>query len=186
MSFGVSASHVPVLVYLAKKYKPKTVLEFGSGALSTNLFLDKDIYTNLTQLTSIEEDEEWFKQMLPLQKDNRFKLLNRVPPCINGYDMIFVDGPQEKNRRGKVIGFVMRDPKEKTLVVIHDIEFKLYRSYLNIRQYYEYLFDPVEAPLTGIYHPNPFPNKELNKVNRLMRKHFYSVQEDWSRWNEIL
>jgi predicted O-methyltransferase YrrM len=184
--WGVSASHIPVLVYLAKKYKPKTILEFGSGELSTLLFLDKSVFSKLIKVISVEEDPEWALKMQTLTKGNsRVSIIDRVPAQIHGFDMIFIDGPQNSERRGKIIGYVMRQAPA-SIIVIHDIENPDYRRFLDTRSYYEYVFDPVESPKTGVYSLQPLPNIVFGKINRLMRKRFDELEENWSEWNKLL
>jgi len=181
----ISASHVPVLVYLAKQYDFKNVLEIGSGELSTSLFLDKGIFKKLESLTSVEEDSEWLQKMQQLHKDDiRLNIIDKVPANLYPYDLIFIDGPQNEDRRIKMIKYFTRDALP-SLLVIHDMENRRYYKAINYDNYNEFIFDPVSEPATGVYSKDILPTQTFKKVNRFMRKNFNEVEESWNEWSAL-
>jgi hypothetical protein len=188
MRMGSSASHVPVLSLLPKLYEIKRVLEFGSGEMSTALFLDKVIYPDLQELVSIEEDPEWMvKTSTMVCGEKRIKLLSSAPAYLYGYDLIFIDGPQSAARRIKTIKYVMWQPNQTLLpcpIVIHDIEYKPYKEQLN-KKYYDHAFTFCKSPMTGVYSSKPLSKPVLKRANRVMSKHFAYLQENWGGWKTV-
>lgn len=53
------STHQPLLNALLDVFKPKTVLELGTGLFSTPIFISR----NLNKLVCIENDEGWFNRM---------------------------------------------------------------------------------------------------------------------------
>jgi hypothetical protein len=181
----ISASHVPVLVYLTKQYDFKNILEIGSGELSTNLFLDRNIFKHLQALTSVEENSEWLQKTQQAHKDDtRFTITDKVPVNLYHYDFIFIDGPQDEDRRAKMIQYVTRNTLP-SMVVIHDMENRKYIKAVNYNNFNEFIFDPVSEPATGVYSKDILPTQTFKKVNRFMRKHYNDIQESWNEWSTL-
>ena len=182
MAWGVSASHIPVLISLNSHWNIKRVLEIGSGELSTKLFLNTLCFPRLTSLVSVEDDPEWIDKLK--LKDHRLEWRSTVPAALYDYDLIFVDGPQDEEKRVKTIHYVMREVVP-AVIVIHDIENKLYRAAVN-QAYYSYIFRFVMSPQTAIYAREELPKATFKRHNGLMKKHFDDVQEDAARWQVLL
>ena len=53
------ASHLPVLIGIGMKSRIRRVLEIGSGPYSTPLFLNLEVFPDLTELVSVEPNAEW-------------------------------------------------------------------------------------------------------------------------------
>ena len=184
MSWGTSASHIPVLTLLPKLYQIKRVLEIGSGDLSTPLFLNRKIFPKLELLASVEEDEKWYEKIkYRYGVDPRLDMWSHMPLNIHGYDLVFIDGPQDKDRRTKVIRYFMRNV-DHSLVAIHDIEVGGYRNPIH-RNYNEYIFHFIPSPQTGLYSKNPLPHKKLVRYNRIMKKYFNQFEENALSWLEV-
>ena len=184
MSQGMSASHIPVLTLIPKYFHITKVLEIGSGGMSTPLFLNKNIYPDLQELVSVEEDVEWLNKTNKLySKNEKLTLLTSTPASLYHYDLIFVDGPQSAIKRAKVIHYVMRE-LIKPLIVVHDIENRLYKKQIN-KEYNEYLFNFIKSPMTGIYSREEIPVKTFIKFDKLMYKYFDEFQEDAEKWEGL-
>lgn len=184
-SWGTSASHIPVLTLIPKIYHITKILEIGSGQLSTPLFLNREIYPDLKELISVEEDSDWFVKMAKLVGgDNRLELTPSIPCSLYHYDMIFVDGPQVAERRARVIRYVMKEVI-KPLIVVHDIEVKNYRKQIN-KDFNNFEFNFVKSPMTGVYSYEILPLIKFKKTNKLMKSKFDEIGHDSKRWKEIL
>jgi hypothetical protein len=184
MTWGVSASHVPVLVALAEHYEPRKVLEIGSGELSTPLFLNKKIFPSLISLVSVEENQEWVEKVSKVtENDSRLTFKPTVPASLYDYDLIFIDGPQDSEKRAKTIRFVMREVIA-AMIVIHDTENTGYRKAIN-KVFYSYMFNYV-APYTTVCSKDSIPTIKFRRLNNLMRRKFSEIQEDALAWKPLL
>lgn len=185
MSWGISASHVPVLTLIPRYYKVKRVLEIGSGELSTPLFLDKTIYPDLEDLRSVEDDPEWRNKVSTMYgTDNRLVMLPTVPVSLYGFDLIFLDGPQNEDRRAKTVRYIMKDLLP-ALIVIHDIENKKYKKEVN-KEYKKYEFNFIKSPRTALFSREPIAGHILGRKNLIMKKNFSKIEENWLEWKKIL
>src|ERR1043165_8497902 len=53
------ATHIPILIGLARLREIRSVLEFGCGNYSTLTFLNAAAFQHLDRLDSIENDDSW-------------------------------------------------------------------------------------------------------------------------------
>src|ERR1051326_6007095 len=53
------ATHIPMLIGLARLREMRSVFEFGCGKYSTLTFLNRSAFPHLERLCSIENDESW-------------------------------------------------------------------------------------------------------------------------------
>ena len=53
------ATHIPILIGLARLREVRSVLEFGCGHFSTLTFLNRSAFPHLESLLSIENDDSW-------------------------------------------------------------------------------------------------------------------------------
>src|SRR2546430_4650839 len=60
------ATHIPVLVAIARVWRIDSVLELGSGHYSSRTFLDRSCFPDLKRLVSWENDRNWFEDMKPV------------------------------------------------------------------------------------------------------------------------
>src|SRR5215207_10889023 len=69
------ATHVPILLGLARMREIKSVLEFGCGRYSTLTFLNRAAFPHLERLHSIENDSIWAETIHEAAKsDERWTL----------------------------------------------------------------------------------------------------------------
>ena len=114
------ASHLQVLTTILNTYKPKRVLEYGSGEHSTGLFLSRP---HVEALTVVEQDFEWRRK---LPKDDRMTVLVEGYANPNNYDLVFIDDGVNADQRCRTIRDVLSRPHP--VVVIHDAEVPEYRA----------------------------------------------------------
>jgi hypothetical protein len=185
MSWGVSASHVPVLVLLSCLFKIKSVLEIGSGPLSTHLFLDRKIYSDLETLVSVETDPEWIAKMkASTAGDNRVKFIEHIPQRLHKYDLVFIDGPQDEKARGAVIKSMLLK-RLNGLFVVHDINNPQYSARMNFKLK-RYIFKFV-VPYTGVFRREVvLPISQFTAAEALIQDKFNKFEEDWTSWKQIM
>jgi hypothetical protein len=177
-----AASHIPVLVTLAEHFEPKKVLEIGAGELSTPLFLNKKIFTRLESLVSVEEDYDCIVKVTKIiGVDKRLEFRRTVPASLYDYDLIFVDGPQDKDKREKTIRFVMRETIAP-LIVIHESE--SYRSAIN-KAFYSFPFD-FTYPQTKVCSKDNLPTVKFKRLNSFIKRNFDKIQGDALAWKPLL
>ncbi len=139
------ASHVPVLVYLASMYTIETVVEIGSGPISTRLFLDRDCFKDLKSLISYEHREGWYKKVSNLiGEDERldYRLIindtEDIDPDHSG-DLLFLDGLKRHRAYGaKKLG------KNFKFVIIHD------KDITTVPFKYKWIYRPKTSPITVV------------------------------------
>jgi len=177
MVWKESASHIPVLTLIPLLVPITRVLEYGSGELSTVLFLDREIYPDLEKITSLEDNGYWLEKIKGI-KGNRLELLfstEFTQANTDGYDLIFIDGPQDKGKRKNLIKKVSR--LTLPIIVIHDSE-----EYLSSINNVSYIFDFVKPNVTVC---NYFGITQLEKAHSLIKDNFSELEEDQHRWKDL-
>ena len=124
-----SKSHVQVLLWLARQYPIRTVLELGPGDISTPVFLRE--FPHLTRLVSLEDNVEYAIGLV--YEDPRWELKivpsvsEAVAVCDLDYDLILVDNDTTVSGRVQTIR-TLADRVPRGFVVIHDFERVEYRE----------------------------------------------------------
>jgi predicted O-methyltransferase YrrM len=152
-------THVPVLLQLAQSFKPRRIAEFGMGHFSTSIFLDRTLFPFVDQLTSFEDDPEWFSTIEHKHsRDTRFDARLVTTPMwkaamrlhASDYDLILVDDSKRASERVRTL-LALRLAKGVTkgpVVVVHDVDQLRYRAATFVfpnRTYFHEL-----APQTGV------------------------------------
>jgi hypothetical protein len=126
--YGAYGTHSPVLMAINHLYEIKTVIEFGIGETSTEIFLK--YYSNLEKLISFEHNKEYILEI----QDPRWELIycdhtEFVKKSESMYaDLVFVDsGPTMNDRIGPLSVAIALGK----LVVVHD------HSYIPYAKYYK-------------------------------------------------
>src|SRR6476469_79510 len=65
------ATHVPILIGLARLREIRSVLEFGCGHYSTLTFLNASAFPHLERLQSIENDDSWAATIQTAAREDR-------------------------------------------------------------------------------------------------------------------
>lgn len=115
---------MPILTGLGANTEIFRVLELGSGMNSTPLFLNRNVFPNLIELVSFEDDPEWFNKMVDSTEDDRVNFIKDIPENMKRFDLVLVDNSQ-CDRRIAAIKQV-RDLAKKATVVVHDSEVPSY------------------------------------------------------------
>jgi predicted O-methyltransferase YrrM len=130
------ATHVPVLTALGQTIPIHRVLEFGSGTISTLLFLNPVVFPYVESVVSYENDKDWCRLVRSQTADPRLDLqfvpnyMHTVVTSIDlgDFDLIFVDDSKSLEQRSQtIIQLALRKDEINGLVVVHDFEHLSYR-----------------------------------------------------------
>lgn len=129
------ATHVPILIGLARLREIRSVLEFGCGHYSTFTFLNASAFPDLERLHSIENDDSWAKAIRPVAKyDQRWTLqlvdgeISGAIPELESFDLILIDDSKTSTQRAATIRAVAAKQPQHPWIVIHDFEVDEYRD----------------------------------------------------------
>ena len=189
------ATHIPILVGIAQRFKIRRVLELGCGAFSTSTFLNREIFADLDRLDSYETDRLWLdKTATAFQADDRFRPRLTSGAMASGlrdakleiFDLIFVDDSSSADERKETIRQLANQPQPGQLIVIHDFEIGDYRdaaSSFEHRQIFR-----AFTPQTGVvWNGSPQPVAVLKKLNRQIIHHSKNIPvDDLTGWRRVL
>ncbi|HEX8098458.1 MAG TPA: class I SAM-dependent methyltransferase [Pyrinomonadaceae bacterium] len=180
------ATHLPVLVGLARLLDVRSVAEFGCGDYSTLTFLDRAAFSNLERLSSFENDPEWMGRLvIATRGDSRVELKLVEGPMsaaatradLDGYDLIFVDDSVKADERAATIGEVARKCRGGSVVVIHDFEVADYRR--AARAFAGQFTFVALNPHTGVaWNHARLDARRLKNLNSLIRRHRRGLRPD--------
>lgn len=130
------ATHIPILIGLARLREIRSILEFGCGNYSTLTFLNRSAFPHLERLHSVENDDTWAATIQGAAKgDPRWtlKLVNgeiadAVPDLdLESFDLILLDDSKTSAQRAATIRTAARQHPQHPWLVIHDFEVEEYR-----------------------------------------------------------
>jgi precorrin-6B methylase 2 len=129
------ATHIPILIGLARLREIRSVLEFGCGHYSTLTFLNRSAFPHLQQLHSIENDNAWAATIQEAAKhDDRWTLrlingeISDSVPDIESFDLILIDDSKTSAQRAATIRAIAAKQPQRPWIVIHDFEVDEYRD----------------------------------------------------------
>jgi hypothetical protein len=193
MSAEPMATHLPVLIGMARLRPVRRVLEFGSGRFSTLAFLNRSAFPELEVLQSYENDATWYetvKQMV--RADPRVTLthvdglMHRVvdAKAVQDYDLVFIDDSFNSRQRSDTIrAIIAAQPK---LAAVHDFETFAYRRATNSSRR-RYRFSAL-LPNTGIvWNDDHFTIERLKALNGFIAEHTRQLApEDLQGWAQVM
>jgi len=130
------ATHIPILIGLARLRKVRSVLEFGCGHYSTLTFLNASAFPHLERLHSIENDDSWAQTIEEAARnDHRWRLQlvdgeiaeSVADLDLESFDLILIDDSKISEQRAATIRAVAAKEPKHPWIVIHDFEFAEYR-----------------------------------------------------------
>jgi hypothetical protein len=129
------ATHVPILIGLARLREIRSVLELGCGYYSTLTFLNRAAFPHVERLQSVENDSSWAETIHEAAKsDERWtlKLVRReiadAIPDLEAFDLILIDDSKTSTQRSATIRAVAGKQPQRPWIVIHDFEVDEYRQ----------------------------------------------------------
>ena len=130
------ATHIPILIGLARLREVRSVLEFGCGHYSTLTFLNASAFPHLERLHSIENDDSWAQTIAEAARNDlrwRLQLVNgEISDAVahldlESFDLILIDDSKTSEQRAATIRAVAAKKPKRGWIVIHDFEFGEYR-----------------------------------------------------------
>ena len=190
-SLNAYATHLPLLVGLARLYRVRRVLEFGCGTYSTLTFLNRAAFPDLVTLDSYENDQVWAATIAEqTQGDPLLHLHTLNGPmhtavsslCFEDYDLVFIDDSLLAEARAKTIALTAQYCKATNLVLVHDYEVSDYQCAAQAFQW-RFLFNAYN-PCVGLLSCGPLiDRRELDRLNNLVKLHAKHVApEDVQFW----
>src|SRR6185436_8496577 len=131
------ATHIPVLIGLARRRAVRNVLEFGCGRYSTLTFLNRSAFPHLERLHSVENDDSWAATIQEVAKDDprwTLRLVNGeisesvLDLDLEAFDLILIDDSKTSTQRAATIRAVASKQPQHPWIVIHDFEVEEYRE----------------------------------------------------------
>ena len=177
------ATHVPILIGLARIREIRGVLEFGCGYYSTLTFLNHSAFPHLEKLQSVENDVSWAETINEIGKNDERWILNLVngdiADCIphlnlEDYDLILIDDSKSSTQRAATIHAVAACQPERSWIVIHDYEVEEYRNAARgFEQRYAF---KTYTPQTALVCNKPA--REVKSLSPLLKEHSKNLQLD--------
>ena len=130
------ATHVPILIGLARLREIRSVLEFGCGYYSTLTFLNRAAFPHLERLQSVENDATWAETIHEAARSDERWTLRLVrgdiadsvrPLDLEAFDLILLDDSKNSAQRSATIRAVAGKQPQHPWIVIHDFEVDEYR-----------------------------------------------------------
>jgi precorrin-6B methylase 2 len=174
------ATHIPILIGLARLRAIRRVLEFGCGHYSTLTFLNASAFPDLERLHSIENDDAWATTIQEAAKDDPRWTLQLVNgeisdsiPDLETFDLILIDDSKTSAQRAATIRAVAAKQPQHPWIVIHDFEVDEYRDAASAFKH-RHRFRAYN-PETGVV-----ANSSLNvrALNRSIQQHAKSLDPD--------
>ena len=167
------ATHVPILIGLARLREIRSVLEFGCGYYSTLTFLNRAAFPHLERLQSVENDASWAETIHEAAKsDERWtlKLIRReiadsLPALdLEAFDLVLIDDSKTSTQRSATIRAVSAKQPQRPWIVIHDFEVSEYqRAAAGFKQRHAF---KAFNPETGVLSNHPIQVKSLDRMIR--------------------
>ena len=179
------ATHIPVLIGLARLRNITRVLEFGCGYYSTLTFLNRAAFANLVHLQSVENDAAWAESIYAKAKgDERWalKLVQGDTAAavseldLEAFDLILIDDSKTSTERAATIRAVANKRPLRPWIAIHDFEVAEYRQaaarFANVHRFREF------NPETGLVCNHATSSSQLKSLNRTLKVHSKILQPD--------
>lgn len=185
------ATHLPVLIGLARVRRIRRVLELGSGIHSTPLFLNKQVYPDLDFLVSLEDDPAWFETVRSAAgHDSRLDLRkvaavsSGIPADISEFDLIFVDDSRTcAERTSTIVKVHERIPSG--IVAIHDFEQRSYRRAARLFAHH-FVFGSLTPQVGVVWSDADVDHQELLRLRALISLNVAMTPSDIQGWHQAL
>ncbi len=164
------ATHVPILIGLARMREIRNVLEFGCGHYSTLTFLNRDAFPHLVQLHSVENDSDWSETINEVARSDERWTLRLVRGDIaktvsnldlERFDLILIDYSKTAAERAATISAVAQQHPQHPWIAIHDYEVGEYQQAATaFRRRYKFR---AYTPKTGLVSNRSVPTRSLKR-----------------------
>ncbi len=187
------ATHVPILVGLARVREVRKVLEFGCGHFSTLTFLNAAVFPHLERLESVENDAAWAETIQESAKNDSRWTLELVEGEISesvstfdleAFDLILIDDSETSDQRVRTIREVAKRSPHRPWIVIHDFEVEDYRRAASgFRQVHRF---KAYNPNTGLLWNNTTHARRAKSIDRIIKANAKALEpDDIPRWLNV-
>ena len=184
------ATHVPVLIGIARIREVRNVLEFGCGYYSTLTFLNRAVFPHLQRLESLENDAAWAETIQESANNDSRWMLNLVDGEISdsvstldfeAFDLVLIDDSQTSAQRVCTIREVAKRAPHRPWVVIHDFEVEDYRRAASgFRQVHRF---KAYNPNTGLLWNNTTHARRMKSIDSIVKANAKTLEpDDIPRW----
>jgi hypothetical protein len=183
------ATHVPVLIGLARIRQITSVLEFGCGYYSTLTFLNRSTFPHLERLQSVENDASWAETLGEVAKsDERWTLTlaaGEIAESIStldleAFDLILIDDSKTAAQRTETIRAVGAKTPSRPWIVIHDYEVDEYRRAASgFGQKYSF---KLYNPWTGLVWNSLTHSRRAKSLDRILKQNKTLEPDDVKGW----
>jgi len=131
------ATHLPILLAVARQRKVRRILEMGSGTYSTLTFLDRKYFPDVERVDAFENDAAWAEKVKTAAGDDPRLVLKTISGAVcevvdtldaGTYDLALVDDSVTCAERAATLRRVAAQHPKSTIVVVHDFELPEYRQ----------------------------------------------------------
>ena len=184
------ATHIPVLIGIARIREVRKVLEFGCGYYSTLTFLNAAVFPHLERLESVENDAAWAETLRETAKNDSRWTLKLVDGEISdsvstldleAFDLILIDDSEMSKQRVRTIREVTKKMPHRPWVLIHDFEVEDYRrSASGFGQVHRF---KAYNPNTGWLWNNTTHARRAKSIDRIIKANAKTLEpDDISAW----
>lgn len=183
------ATHLPVLMGIARLVAPQRVLELGGGLISTPALANPVAFPSVMHLHTFEDDAVWGQRIRAAVhglQHVRIEDTESIPEHAEGmelesYDLIFIDNSVRTGDRARTIAAVLARCPPSTVIVIHDFEWRAYRRSVPAQwQQFTMMF---WRPATGIVWRTRLTRTELRWLAATLVKGRHIDLTDVTAWN---
>ncbi|HEU0253073.1 MAG TPA: class I SAM-dependent methyltransferase [Pyrinomonadaceae bacterium] len=185
------ATHVPILIGLARIREIKSVLELGCGHYSTLLFLNRSAFPDLERLQSVENDTSWAETIAEVAKHDKRWTLTLVEGEISesistldleAFDLILIDDSKTAAQRASTIQAIGAKDPRRPWMVIHDYEVAEYRRAAS--GFREKCAFKAYNPWTGLVWNSVTDARRAKSLDRVLRNNNTREPDDLEAWIE--
>jgi len=189
------ATHLPVLIGLARLLSFRHILEFGAGMFSTPAFLDRSIFPSVESVDTFETEGEWAERVRSLFGEDKRLRLHRVEGTMAAAvdqvrvlpdTLIFVDDSDNAEARSATIARVALMELGDSIVVIHDFEVSAYRRAASGFKH-QFRFRSVNPNVGVLWNRHALDRHRLAGLSKVIRKGRDRIApSDRNGWNALM
>jgi predicted O-methyltransferase YrrM len=189
------ATHIPVLLGLARVMRIENVLELGCGDYSTLTFLNAVAFPSLVSLHSLETDQGWLDRIRAAVGDDprvSTRLVSRgmrsmiEQTNLDDYDLVFVDDSTSAEDRAATIRALSANRPKRAVVVIHDFEIQAYREAAAAFQH-QFIFKAFNPQTGVVWNGDKNFGRPLRETSSVIKHYAKTVEpDDVSGWQAAL
>lgn len=180
------STHLPILIALSRVLSIKTVVEYGAGLFSTPLFLNRDVFPDVTTLVTCETAHGWRQTVLTetTAGANQDRLVwydgDALPD--DTYDLVFADSATEEHKANLIR---LCSTARQKVVVVHDSEVPTYQEPMRGFKYFKdfQAFEPCTAIVWNA--EGLIPEKMVVRIDKLLEMNCDKDPTDVPLWLKI-